>query len=137
MQLTHIRIREPLGGQRLAWTRGLSFAVPGEIAADRTLFRPTGSAGEMDILARPHPQLAPLASRLRLLAAFTEQPPASARLPLPYQAVPVGLRDLIAKGIGRFNRRRLETRPGFPLWPLDLSADLLSDLAGLHNPPFN
>ncbi|OGR40288.1 MAG: hypothetical protein A2051_07765 [Desulfovibrionales bacterium GWA2_65_9] len=88
----------------------------------------------MDILARPHPQLAPLASRLRLLAAFTEQPPASARLPLPYQAVPVGLRDLIAKGIGRFNRRRLETRPGFPLWPLDLSADLLSDLAGLHNP---
>src|SRR5689334_22868678 len=66
--------------------------------------------------------------RQRERAAFTEQRPASARMPVSYQRVPGRLRAAIGSAIGRWNRGRSERWAEFPQWPLDLSADLLFDL---------
>jgi peptidoglycan/xylan/chitin deacetylase (PgdA/CDA1 family) len=64
-------------------------------------------------------------------AAFTDTPPASSRLPVSYQRVPGWVRALVASAVGRRQRGRVDVWAQFPGWPLDLTADLLSDLAGV------
>jgi len=73
--------------------------------------------------------------RLREQRAFTDRP-ITARLPLNYRIVPGWARAVIASGIGRMNRRRVERWALFPAWPIDLSADVLADLRdGQAAPP--
>lgn len=69
------------------------------------------------------------ARELRLSAAFTPAPPASARLPAHYHMVPGPMRRLIGRVIGRVHRVRQARWSRFPGWPLDLSADFAADLA--------
>lgn len=70
---------------------------------------------------------------LRLRRAFTDAPPASTRLPFSYRIVPEWVRSLAASVIGRIKRRSMKRWAAFPRWPLDLSADFLADIAGVHS----
>src|SRR5207245_2427547 len=69
------------------------------------------------------------AHALREFAACTESPPTTARLPVSYRRVPGTLRAAAASLIGRLRRRQVDRWARFPRWPLDLSADFLSDVA--------
>lgn len=129
-------VRLAAAGDRpeLAWAEGLDLMLPKTLVDG--LLRPVsgGYAVAPDPDGTDGAPLAPLAEALRLVCAFTETPPASTRLPIPYQMVPVFLRDRIAKHIGRKNRRLQHVWARFPLFPLDLSADFAADLCGLPNP---
>jgi peptidoglycan/xylan/chitin deacetylase (PgdA/CDA1 family) len=112
---------------RALWAEGLRFKLPADML-ERLKWRVSAS-GDLSIErgALPAPPSAIVHQRER--AAFTEQPPASARLPVSYQRVPGRLRATIGSVIGRWNRGRTNRWAAFPDWPLDLSADLLFDLS--------
>jgi peptidoglycan/xylan/chitin deacetylase (PgdA/CDA1 family) len=116
-----------------AWAEGLTFKLPADMPA-RLRWDVTAS-GEVSIgraaLAVPPADI----PRQRERAAFTEQPPVSARLPVSYQRVPGGVRSMIGSIIGRWHRGRSDRWASFPMWPLDLSADLLFDLSLPTSPP--
>ena len=76
------------------------------------------------------------AELIRLRAAFTERPPLSSRLPVSYQHLPSWMRSAAARALGGWRRSKL-TREMFPAWPLDLSADEISDAAGGAPSPFS
>jgi peptidoglycan/xylan/chitin deacetylase (PgdA/CDA1 family) len=71
------------------------------------------------------------ARALRERRMFTDKPPISSRLPVSYLYVPGTVRRMIARAVGRAQRRRVEQWAEFPGWPLDLSADFAADLAGI------
>lgn len=91
------------------WAEGLTFRVP-----QAALRSPTARDAE----------------ELRMLRAYTEREPLSSRLPVSYQMVPTQIRTAFGSIIGRWKRRSVERWAAFPAWPLDLSADLLADMAG-------
>lgn len=70
------------------------------------------------------------AGELRMLAAYTPDPPSSVRLPFNYRHVPGPARRLIARVIGRVQWARRTSWSRFPGWPVDLSTDVAADLAG-------
>ena len=76
------------------------------------------------------------ADDLRMRAAFTPNSPLSSRLPAHYHSVPGPLRRALAHIIGRLQRMRQASWARFPGWPIDLSADFASDLAGLPSITF-
>jgi peptidoglycan/xylan/chitin deacetylase (PgdA/CDA1 family) len=110
-----------------AWAEGLRFKLPADLP-ERLRWRVSAS-GDLSIergsLSAPPSAIVHQRER----AAFTEQPPASARLPVSYQRVPGRVRAAIGSVIGRWNRGRADRWAAFPGWPLDLSADLLFDLS--------
>jgi peptidoglycan/xylan/chitin deacetylase (PgdA/CDA1 family) len=110
-----------------AWAEGLRFKLPADLP--QQLRWRVSASGDLaiDRGALPAPPAAIVQMRER--AAFTEQPPASARLPISYQRVPGPLRAAIGSVIGRWNRGRADRWAAFPGWPLDLTADLLFDLS--------
>ena len=122
------------GRAELAWGEGLDITVPTAALAALCADRTRAAAGELVMDGASDPALADHARALRLLRAFTDDPPASARLPVSYQVVPGRLRALIASAIGRWYRSRAEQWARFPRWPLDLSADFLADAAGVGEP---
>jgi len=67
---------------------------------------------------------------LRLRAAFTNRPPASARMPVNYHVLPGAARRVMGRVIGAVQHARQASWSRFPGWPIDLSADLAADLAG-------
>jgi peptidoglycan/xylan/chitin deacetylase (PgdA/CDA1 family) len=77
------------------------------------------------------------ANELRMVAAYTPNPPTSARLPINYRRVPGPARRLVARAIGRVQWARRSTWSRFPGWPIDLSADVAADLAGRPSVPFS
>src|SRR6266404_188178 len=77
------------------------------------------------------------ANELRMVAAYTPDPPTSARLPINYRRVPGPARRLVARAIGRVQWARRSTWSRFPGWPIDLSADVAADLAGCPGVPFS
>jgi peptidoglycan/xylan/chitin deacetylase (PgdA/CDA1 family) len=110
-----------------AWAEGLRFKVPAELAS-RLTWRISAS-GDLSWDGDSTAALtAGDVAALRERAAFTEHAPASARLPVSYQRVPGVVRAAVASVIGRWNRGRVDRWAAFPGWPLDLSADLLTDL---------
>ena len=114
------RVEQPA---RLHWAEGLKVCLPSRIAA---ALAPRLAAGDLRLQS---PDIeAGDAQALRLRAAFTDRMPASSRLPVSYQLVPPRLRTLIGRMIGIYERRRAHTWAQFPRWPIDLSADFLSDL---------
>jgi peptidoglycan/xylan/chitin deacetylase (PgdA/CDA1 family) len=110
-----------------AWAEGQRFKLPADLPA-RLNWRLTTS-GDLAIDRGSLPAPSGSIAELRLRAAFTEQPPASSRLPISYQRVPGTVRALIGSAIGRWNRGQTQRWAAFPGWPLDLSADLLFDLS--------
>jgi len=73
------------------------------------------------------------ANNLRLLKAYTNTQPISSRIPIRYNVLPGWLRSMIASSIGRV-KRKSDSWAKFPCWPIDLSADFLSDIIGIHSP---
>ena len=110
-----------------AWAEGLTFKLPPDMPA--RLRWDVTSSGDVSLgreaLSVPPGDI----PRQRERAAFTDERPASARLPISYQRVPGRLRAAIGSAIGRWNRGRADRWAAFPQWPLDLSADLLFDLS--------
>jgi peptidoglycan/xylan/chitin deacetylase (PgdA/CDA1 family) len=106
---------------RVAWAEGLPLTLPPALMHLLTTPAPDDDASSA---ARR------IANELRLRAAFTDTPPASARLPFSYQTIPGPLRRLMANAIGRLQRVRQQSWARYPGWPLDLSADVAADLAG-------
>jgi len=117
--------------RHLAWSRGLSFLVPREV------LELLGAREGRVRIAAGAPAIDPGApGALRLRAAFTERRPASSRLPIHYHVIPAPVRMVVGRALGRLQKNRQERWASFPRWPLDLSADLLADLAGEPPSPF-
>ncbi len=126
-ELTRARVADP-GSDRLAWAEGLTVSWPAALLEGaHGLSR--DAAGDVRLPAAPVAAAAPYAAKLRLHAAFTAAP-VSSRLPFSYRTVPAPVRHLLAGAVGRWQRRRVGVWARFPGWPLDLSADVLADLAG-------
>jgi peptidoglycan/xylan/chitin deacetylase (PgdA/CDA1 family) len=112
-----------------AWACGSDVSLPARVV-DRLGWRPF--IDDRRMLRIPVEATRPSAddaADLRQAAAFTDRPPASARLPFSYHAVPAWARAVAATAIGRWQRRRVAEWARFPAWPIDLSADFLADLA--------
>jgi peptidoglycan/xylan/chitin deacetylase (PgdA/CDA1 family) len=111
------------------WAAGMWVNFPAALArrvASRSLDEPDTRA-----LARA------TANELRMIAAYTPDPPISARLPVNYRRVPGPARRLVARAIGRVQWARRSTWSRFPGWPIDLSADVAADLAGRPSVSFS
>ena len=113
----------------LAWAEGRTFRVPASLLQNTKLGAFASPDGSLSLPDRGDLATPSDAQALRELAAFTESPPASARLPLSYRRVPGLLRAAAASVIGRVRRRQVDQWARFPRWPLDLSADFMSDVA--------
>jgi len=114
------RVEQPA---RLSWAEGLTVSLPAQVA---DALAPGVASGDLRLDVN---DFDPGCVRdLRLYAAFTEQMPASSRLPISYQVVPARVRTLVGRLIGAYERRRSASWARFPKWPMDLSADFLSDL---------
>jgi peptidoglycan/xylan/chitin deacetylase (PgdA/CDA1 family) len=116
-------------GAAPGWAEGLSFALPRVLVERLGRLARVSSSGELHLGAGD--VSADDARAVREFAAFTDTPPASARLPVSYRRVPAWARSLAASTLGRRQRRRAGMWAAFPQWPLDLTADLLADLAGV------
>ena len=93
--------------------------------------------GQADLdLSTPLPAFDSPEPLLHLRAAFTDRPPTSTRLPVSYQLIPSPLRRTIARTIGLMKRNSTNQWARFPRWPVDLSADFVSDLCGATRPAF-
>jgi peptidoglycan/xylan/chitin deacetylase (PgdA/CDA1 family) len=110
------------------WAEGLRVHLPAALLDRSGWRRAPGPDGSLEILPGPSSVSGDDVVRLRERRAFTEQRPASARLPFNYQRVPGWARALVASGIGRYHRRHVDRWAAFPGWPIDLSTDLLDDL---------
>ena len=115
-----------------AWAEGRRFTIPADLPA--RLGWPLTPSGDLSLDGASLPASASDVAALRERAAFTDRAPASARLPVSYQVVPGRVRAAIGSLIGRWNRGRADRWAAFPGWPLDLSADLLSDLSAPDRP---
>lgn len=104
------------------WALGQSFSLP---VALRELLTERAPRESLAALASS------VAPALRARAMYTEVKPASSRLPFSYRLVPGPLRRAIASVVGRWQRSQQHRWARFPGWPIDLSADFASDLAGL------
>lgn len=114
----------------LGWAENLPLAIPRGLA-DRLGVTEGQSVRCSDFGALD----ARWAAELRESAVWITKKPLSASLPFSYQRVPPWLRSLVARGIGSFQRRREQVWSFFPRWPLDLSADILEDLASPRPAP--
>jgi peptidoglycan/xylan/chitin deacetylase (PgdA/CDA1 family) len=125
LQLVHVG--EVRDRAHLAWAEGLSFCVPVEVVRRTGLDRLRTPTGEILITGDTIGPDESDCDRLRMRAAYTAQP-ASSRLPFSYRRIPGWMRSLLASGMGRWQRTRTRKWAAFPRWPLDLSADFLTDL---------
>jgi len=123
LSLERICVPERSLPKRAHWAVGMTAVFPSVLA--HALRENCGSViedlGLKSVAAR-------VAADLRMRAAYT-RPPASSRLPFSYRNVPGPVRRVLASGIGMLQRIRQSSWSRFPAWPLDLSADLASDLA--------
>jgi peptidoglycan/xylan/chitin deacetylase (PgdA/CDA1 family) len=129
-----VRVRvDRAGSEATAWAEGLEFNVPQQLA-DAMAGQPVAWGDRLTLDPTATRPAAAAAVALRERAAFTDNPPLSARTPLSYQKVPGRLRAVAASVVGRWKRRQIDQWARFPGWPLDLSADLLHDLASERKP---
>lgn len=115
----------------LAWAEGLTLSLPRPFLEASGLAAGLDSRGDLrlpDGLALPG--AAEVAAAVRECRAFPGQRPVSSRLPFSYHVLPAVVRQFVAKAMGRRLRGRQGHWARFPLWPLDLGADFLADLAG-------
>ena len=134
--LIPVKIKSVSGASHLAWAQGIQFCLPQSILEKSRLNQHIDKDGNLVIPSEIPYISAQTPEALRLWAAFTDKRPLSSRLPISYQNVPPGLRNLVASVIGRWSSRFTARLGEFPRWPLDLSADLLADLANGIPSPF-
>jgi peptidoglycan/xylan/chitin deacetylase (PgdA/CDA1 family) len=125
--LVRVRIRR-VADAHLAWAEGETVSIPKRLLTSSGLFARVDGDEVVDVCDRARLDPAGAAAELRGRAAFTDTPPASARLPVSYQRVPGWARAAVGGVIGRWRRRSAHVWARFPGFPLDLSADFLADL---------
>jgi peptidoglycan/xylan/chitin deacetylase (PgdA/CDA1 family) len=130
-----VYVRDVRDRPDLAWAAGRTFKLPASVLASTDLLGRAGRQGGVTIDATLPRPAADDAHRLRLRNAFTEERPASARLPFSYRWVPGVVRHSVACIIGRRVRSREDRWADFPGWPLDQSADFLADLCARSTAP--
>ena len=119
---------------RAAWAEGLDVHLPKAVFERSGWRRALAVNGDLRVPEGPSQITADDVALVRERRAFTDTPPASARLPVSYHVVPGRVRAVIASMIGRWNRNRSDRWGAFPRWPIDLSADALDDLRdGAHH----
>ena len=111
-----------------AWAEGSEVTVPATLVERLGWRRFVDREGSLRIPPDAATPSTADAAALRELAAFTDVPPSSARLPISYHTIPGWARAAIGTAIGRWNRTRADRWGRFPRWPLDFSADFLADL---------
>lgn len=127
-ELVQVKVSGASACPHLAWAEGETVSIPARVADQLVGAGATAGLRVLDLSAAA-PQIASgVAEALRLRRAFTTRKPGSSRLPFSYRRIPTPARLLIGGLLGRRGRRRL-ARPGFPDWPLDLSADFAADLS--------
>jgi len=119
-ELVRVRIDSKGLPERVRWAKGMWVNLPAPLARCVASF----AFDEPDTRALAHTS----ANQLRMFAAYTPDPPASARLPINYRRVPGPARRLVARAIGRVQWTRRSSWSRFPGWPIDLSADVAADL---------
>ena len=119
------------------WAEGLRVRLPASLLDRGAWRRAPGPDGDLEIPPGPASVSGEDVVRLREWRAFTDERPASARLPFNYRLVPGWARALIASAIGRSKRRHVDRWAAFPGWPIDLSADLLDDLRDTSTAPLS
>ena len=123
-QVVHVILRGTQPLPHLHWAENMPISIPRALAVQ------IGVAEGESICCRDFGRLdACWAAKLREAAVWITRKPLSSRLPFSYQRVPPRLRSLIARGMGFYQRRRQDAWGRFPQWPLDLSSDILTDLA--------
>jgi peptidoglycan/xylan/chitin deacetylase (PgdA/CDA1 family) len=126
-----VRVVSVGGRDGAAWAEGLRVHIPAAFL-ERAEWRSALSAnGDLSLGRGPVRVTAGDVQSVREHRAFTPRPPASARLPVHYHVVPGWARAMVGSAIGRWNRGRSDRWASFPRWPVDLSADFLSDVGGL------
>ncbi len=108
----------------LAWAEGATLSIPNALAKQLNV-----EVGSSIDSASIYPIDAMWSEQIRDFATWIEKAPTSSKLPFSYQKIPSSVRSIIAKIIGRYQRQRTHVWAKFPTWPLDLSADILADLA--------
>jgi peptidoglycan/xylan/chitin deacetylase (PgdA/CDA1 family) len=126
-ELIRVRVRR-VAVEHLAWAEGETVSLPKALLGTAGLFDRIEGGDVVDVCDRARLAPAGTAAQLRGRAAFTDTPPASARLPVSYQLVPGWARAAVGGLIGRWRRRSSDVWARFPAFPLDLSADFLADL---------
>jgi peptidoglycan/xylan/chitin deacetylase (PgdA/CDA1 family) len=126
--LVPVRLAAIAPEARAAWAEGLHVSLPASVLERAGWSRAIDAHGDLAISAASASVSDDDVARLRERCAFTDHPPLSARLPVSYQYVPGWARAMAASAIGRWHRRRIDRLAGFPAWPIDVSADVLSDL---------
>jgi peptidoglycan/xylan/chitin deacetylase (PgdA/CDA1 family) len=126
-ELIRVRLVDPRC-ERIAWADGLEVMMPGAALAQAGLRRAVDSRGELRVPADCGRPADGIAGAMRLRAAFTPRP-ASSRLPFSYRSIPGPVRRVIAGVSGRLQKRRVHRWARFPMWPIDVSADVLADWA--------
>lgn len=117
--LTAVQVTDASAFPHLGWAEGMQFCLP----------TPLTNGNKFSFSSVRLPIEPEVVQKLRLRAAFTNEEPISSRMPVSYRRVPAWGRTLVASTMGRWKRRRDDQWAAFPKWPLDLSADFLSDLA--------
>jgi peptidoglycan/xylan/chitin deacetylase (PgdA/CDA1 family) len=123
-----VRLSPIAPGARAAWAEGMRVSLPTSVLERVGWLKAIDASGDLAI-SEPATSISDDdVARLRERCAFTDRPPPSARLPISYRYVPGWARAAAASAIGRWNRRRVASWARFPAWPIDVSADVLSDL---------
>jgi peptidoglycan/xylan/chitin deacetylase (PgdA/CDA1 family) len=130
-----LRIGDAGGHAEIGWAEGQSFTLPRALTDRIGWTERMTTNGDFAVPPGPTGIHAAEAAAVRDRAAFTDSPPASARLPFSYQLIPAAARAVVASILGRRQRGRVAQWAEFPRWPLDLTTDLLNDLAGVSRPP--
>lgn len=124
-----IRVDASGADERIGWAEGLRFRLPRSLVESLRWADLIAADGQIHIGADTPPAGAEDAMRVREHAAFTDNPPMSSRLPVSYRRVPARARAAVARFVGSRRRRRIDRWAAFPGFPLDLTADLVADLA--------
>jgi peptidoglycan/xylan/chitin deacetylase (PgdA/CDA1 family) len=125
-----VRVTDAGGRAEAAWAEGLRFTLPAALVERARWSERVTPAGDLSLPPGPSNVLTSDVDDARERAAFTDAPPVTSRLPVSYQWVPGSVRAFAATVLGRRQRNRVSAWAEFPGWPLDLTADLLADLAG-------
>ena len=97
-RLQTIRVGEVRDRPNLAWAEGLSFCVPSELVRRTGLDRRRTGSGEVIISGDTNAPDSTDCDRLRMLAAYTQQP-TSSRLPFSYRRIPGWMRSPVLWGL--------------------------------------
>jgi len=134
MDLVSLHVDRVEGLPTLAWSEGHVVRMPAVVAKSLTdsAGPPASITLTPEVLTRlDRTALLTAHQDLRMLRLYTDIKPVSSRLPIPYTKVPGWARRVMAKGVGRLQRTRVNRWAAYPGWPVDLSADFAADLAGI------